>query len=284
MSSPELRVLPRSDTGSRSITELFHRINSVLPDTQHLVTVQGETLASAALELLRQHGYSQLPVLVGTEVIGIFSYRSFSEAVLELCSTKGNPKTLLADLTVEECYESAQFARVTDEFKSWFDALDVQNAVLVGEAHRLQGIVTPMDVLRYLYDVSKPFVLVAEIETSLRALMRMAVAPEKLAECASTSLAKQYLADQVPASLDDMTFHDYVQIIGDGRNWPSFEPIFRGSRERTRAKLEAMNELRNDVFHFRETSVEDYERLAALRDWMLTRARAAESRAKGGAV
>ena len=198
MSSPELRVLPQSDTGSRSITELFHRINSVLPDTQLLVTVQGETLASAALELLRQHGYSQLPVLVGTEVIGIFSYRSFSEAVLELCSTKGNPKTLLADLTVEECYESAQFARVTDEFKSWFDALDVQNAVLVGEAHRLQGIVTPMDVLRYLYDVSKPFVLVAEIETSLRALMRMAVSPERLAECALTSLAKQYVADQVP--------------------------------------------------------------------------------------
>src|SRR5271157_1203777 len=102
MSSPELRLHPPSDTGSRSITELFHRINSVLPDTQLLVTVQGETLASAALELLRQHEYSQLPVLVGTEVIGIFSYRSFSEAVLELCSTKGNPKTLLADLTVEE--------------------------------------------------------------------------------------------------------------------------------------------------------------------------------------
>ena len=141
-----------------------------------------------------------------------------------------------------------------------------------------------MDVLRYLYDVSRPFVLVAEIETSLRALIRMAVAPEKLAECASTALAKQYVGDQVPTDLDAMTFHDYVQIIGDGRNWPSFEPIFRGSRERTRAKLEEMSELRNNVFHFRETSVEDYERLAALRDWMLTRARATESRAKGGAV
>ena len=106
MSSPEFRLHPPSATESRSITELFHRINSILPDTQLLVTVQGETLASAALELLRQHGFSQLPVLVGAEVIGMFSYRSFSEAVLELCSSNGNPKTLLANLTVEECYES----------------------------------------------------------------------------------------------------------------------------------------------------------------------------------
>jgi predicted transcriptional regulator len=284
MGSFEPRLAPASVSEPVSITDLFHRINSVLPDDQQLLTIQGETLASTALDLMKRNGYSQLPVLVGTEVIGIFSYRSFSESVLEICSAKGNPKSLLADLTVEECYETVPFARVTDEFRSWFDALDVQNAVLVGEAHRLQGIVTPMDVLRYLYDVSKPFVLVAEIETSLRALIRMAVSSEKLAECASTALSKQYAADQVPTSLDAMTFHDYVQIIGDGRNWPSFEPIFRGSRERTRGKLEAMNELRNDVFHLREPSVEDYERLAGLRDWMLTRARAAESRAKGGAV
>jgi len=43
-----------------------------------------------------------------------------------------------------------------------------------------------------------------------------------------------------------------------------------------------MNELRNEIFHLREITVEDYERLAALRGWMLTRARATEDRAKEG--
>lgn len=284
MSFAEQRARPALDPVAGSITELFHRINRVLPDSQQLLTVPAEMLASQALEIMKQHGYSQVPVVVGTEVLGLFSYRSFSEAVLASSTSKGNAKSALGDLIVEECLETAQFARVTDEFKSWFDTLDEQNAVLVGEAHRLQGIVTPMDVLRYLYSVASPFVLVAEIELGLRALMRRAVTDARLAECATTSLTKAYPVEGIPKSLEEMTFHDYVQIIGDGRHWPLFETVFRGSRERTRAKLEAMGELRNNVFHFREINVEDYERLAALRDWMLTRARAAEARAKGGAA
>jgi len=282
MNSAGLRVLSTSENAEVSITELFHRINRLLPDSQKVLTVPGEILASEALGIMRKHGYSQVPVVVGTEVLGLFSYRSFSEAVLAISTSKGNPKNIFGNLIVEECLEKPEFARVTDEFKYWFDTLDKQDAVLVGEPHRLQGIVTPMDVLRYLYNVASPFVLVAEMELCLRALMRHVVSDEKLAECAETSLTECYTSERLPRILEEMTFHDYVQIIRDGRHWPLFEPVFKGSRERTRAKLEAMAELRNSVFHFHEINVEDYEHLVALRDWMLTRARAAEARAKGG--
>lgn len=282
MKSAELRVLSNSDHAEVSITELFHRINRLLPDSQEVLTVPGEMLASKALKIMRKHDYSQIPVAIGTEVLGLFSYRSFSEAVLAISPCKGNSKIDLGDLTVEECIEKAEFARVTDEFNYWFDTLDKRDAVLVGEAHRLQGIVTPMDVLRYLYSVASPFVLVAEIELSLRALIRHAVSDEKLSECAETSLATCYKPERLPKTLEEMTFHDYIQIIGDGRHWPFFEAVFRGSRERTRAKLQAMSELRNSVFHFRQITVEDYEHLSASRDWMLTRSRAAEARVKGG--
>ena len=282
MNSTELRVLSTSEHAKISITELFHRINRLLPDSQEVLTVPGEMLASEALKIMKKHDYSQIPVAVGTEVLGLFSYRSFSEAVLATSPCKGNSKSDLGDLTVEECIETAEFARVTDEFNYWFDTLDKRDAVLVGEAHRLQGIVTPMDVLRYLYSVASPFVLVAEIELSLRALIRHAVSDEKLVKCAETSLTTWYRPERLPKTLEEMTFHDYIQIIGDGRYWPLFVSVFKGTRERTRAKLEAMSELRNNVFHFREITVEDYEHLAASRDWMLTRARAAEARAKGG--
>ena len=40
----------------------------------------------------------------------------------------------------------------------------------VGDPDRLLGILTPMDVLRYLYGVASPFVQLAEIEVGLRAL------------------------------------------------------------------------------------------------------------------
>jgi len=283
MKALELRMLAISGrTEDVSITELFHRINRLLPDSQDVLTVPGEMLASEALKIMRQYGYSQLPVSVGTEVLGLFSYRSFSAAVLATAACRENSKIDLGDLTVEECVEKAEFARVTDEFNCWFDTLDKRDAGLVGEPSRLQGILTPMDVLRYLYRVASPFVLIAEIELSLRAMIRHAVTEKVIAECARTSLGKVYEPDSLPNSLEEMTFHDYIQIVCDGRHWPLFESVFKGNRARTRAKLDTMNELRNRIFHLHEVTVEDYETLAASRDWMLMRSRAAEARAKGG--
>jgi CBS domain-containing protein len=282
MSSNDRPVNGDSELAAASITNLFHRLNRVLPENQRMLTVPGEMMAFEALRLLRQHHFSQVPVVVAGEVLGLFSHRSFSDAILAVTASKG--RMALEKLTTEECLEKVEFARVTDEFESWFDWLDAHNAVLVGEADRLQGIVTPMDVLRYLYKVASPFVLVAEIEIGLRGLMRRVVPDEKLAECAKTSLSRLYVPERLPLILEDMTFHDYVQIIGDGRHWPLFEPVFKSTRERTRAKLEEMNDLRNNVFHFRKPSVEDHERLGTFRDWVLTRARAAEARAKDGAA
>lgn len=268
----------------RSVTELFHRLNSVLPIDQQIVSVLPETPVQEALGLLSKHGFSQLPVMVGQQVLGLFSYRSFSQAVIKLSGDVKFQRFNPREMFVEDCVERPTYARVTDEFRAWFDAIDKQDAVLVGDPNRLQGIVTAMDILRYLYGVASPFVLIAEIELSLRALMRLAVGRDELVACARTCL-KHYTEGTLPTDLEDMTFGDYVQIIGDGRNWEHFQPIFKGERIGTRAKLEQVRDLRNDVFHFRrEITVEDHETLSALRDWMLLKATAAEARTKGGAA
>jgi CBS domain-containing protein len=242
-----------------------------------------ETPVQEALDLLNTHGFSQLPVMVGQQVLGMFSYRSFSQAVIKLSGNAKNQKFNAQEMFVEECLDRPTYARITDEFRTWFDAIDKQDALLVGDPNRLQGIVTAMDILRYLYGVASPFVLIAEIELSLRALIRLAVNQEEFVACAKTCL-KNYSESNLPTDLEHMTFHDYVQIIGDGRNWNYFQPVFKGDRARTRAKLEQVGELRNDVFHFRrEITTEDYETLSALRDWMLLKATAAEARRQGGA-
>ena len=174
------------DAETRSVTELFHRLNSVLPVDQEVIKVLPDTPVQDALNLLSKHGFSQLPVMVGHDVLGIFSYRSFSKAVIKLSretkSAKFSPLTMFG----EDCIEKPKYARVTDEFREWFDAIDQQDAVLVGDPNRLQGIVTAMDILRYLYGVASPFVFVAEIELSLRALIRLAVTTDQLAACAKT--------------------------------------------------------------------------------------------------
>ena len=263
------------------ITELFHRVNSVIPDEQELLTVDPIMAVSDAMDLLEKHGFSQAPVVVGREVLGLFSYQTFSRAVITYSreATKSRKFDPL-ELTVEECMEPRPpFARVTDEFVEWFDVLDRCDYVLVGSPDRLQGIVTAMDILRYLYRVASPFVLIGEVELALRALMQMAVDGETLATCARECLKDKYEPDKMPTQLHEMTFNDYIQIVGDGRGWPHFEPLLGGNRVRTRAKLEQLRDIRNIIFHFRrEITVEEHQTLAANRDWMLRKVRAATAR------
>ena len=283
MNPQEVLKVVTGESEDPSLTAVFHRLNSVLPEDQKMVTVRPETKASEALHIMRQHGFSQLPVIVGNEVLGLFSYRSFAHAVLATATeTSGRPISPI-DLTVDECIEKAVFARVTDEFNQWFDALDSHDAVVMDGPDRLLGIVTAMDVLKYLYGVASPFVMVAEIEARHPGPYPLCGRRDRTGRVARTALASTYEPDRLPTELEEMTFHDYLQIIGDGRNWSRFEAVFGGTRQRTRARLEQMNGLRNSVFHFRKVTAEDYEKLADHRDWMLMKVRTAEARAKGGA-
>ena len=144
------------------------------------------------------------------------------------------------------------------------------------------GILTPMDFLRYLYNVASPFVLVSEIELALRALIGIALAPDKLAAVARRALASAYGGeDKVPISLEEMTFDNYQSIISRDDTWNLFEPFFRGTRTRTSAKLKEVGAIRNDLFHFkREIILRDHETLAAHRNWLLNKIKQAETRRK----
>jgi len=266
-----------------SLTKAFHRLGQILPDEQKLEVIPPETLVKDALNLMAEHGFSQLPVGVQGHIVGLFSYRSFSRKVVELGQELIKQKQLPGDLEVEECLEKPVFAHIGTEFSSLFDAMDTEDVILIGQPERLQGILTAIDILRYLYGVASPFVLIAETELGLRGLILRSVDKSELRACCDQSL-KYYAEDKRPYRLEDMTFSDYVTIVGDGRNWPHFKPVFRGDRVRTRAKLEEVGRLRNDVFHFRrEITTEEYERLTDLRDWMLRKAIAVESSEKGGA-
>ena len=257
------------------LTELFHRLNSLIPDEQKLETIPPSMAAAEAIDLMRKRRFSQLPVVEENEVLGVFSYRSFALEVVKMDKEKVPPGSLL----VEDFIEKISFARVTDEFNEVFNCLDHDDAVLIGEPNRLQAIVVPMDVLRYLYGVANPYVLVGELELGIRGLMRWCQGDGQLAECAKKSLSSIYTPERLPSRLEDMTFNDYVQIIGDGRNWLQFETAFGSTRERTRGKLERIRDLRNDLFHFkREVSVQDHEELANYRDWLLRRIRMTEAK------
>lgn len=267
-------------TSVEEVSKIFHRLNRLLPENQSIVSVAPSAKVKDVLDIMKRYKFSQLPVVEGSEVLGLFSYRSFSEKILKFRISSG----LIGDLPVEEFTESIKFARGTDEFSSIFENLDNDNAVLVGEPDRLQGIVTSMDVLRYLYGIASPFVLLAEVELTIRALICLAVNGELLEQCiriAWTSVERDI--EDLPTELCDLTFNDYILIISHGNNWEYFFPVFGGMRQRVRTKLEDLRDLRNTVFHFKkELTWEEHEYLAELRDWLLRIARIADARNRGG--
>jgi predicted transcriptional regulator len=266
--------------GPDRLSELFHMVNRILPEDQSVRSVPPDTTAKNALGLMQEHGFSQLPVVEKNSVLGMFSYRAFA---LEVANS--DPKLDVNSLPVEDFLEhdKPEYARLSDEFRGLISTLDEKDSVVVSGPEDLIAILTPMDVLRYLYSVANGFVLIEEIEVTLRALIREAVPdPETFSACVAMSLSSKYKDDKLPQCVEEMTFEEYIGLLRDGRNWQHFHPVFGSTRDRVRGKLEPIRDLRNDVFHFRrELSAEDHQQLSVCRDWLLRCSRKVNARREG---
>jgi len=268
MSAQSEAVRARSVTPSPDGPDPFHRVNDVLPIDQELVSVAFDTPVTNALATMKAKGYSQLPVMAGGQVLGIFSHRSFANKVPELSGKKVDPD----QLPVGEFIEPAKFVHVMDDLGDTLKVLDKDDAILVGSRDRLQGILTTWDLVKHLYRISSPYILLKEIELALREIIRRSISWEKLQEVMKQALKDVYDPDDMPTSLEKMTVSDYAQVIGYGDARQYFQEAFgRGDYQRntTRAKLLEVGRLRNDVFHFkRQLDNADIDKLVAHRDWI----------------
>jgi len=144
----------------RSLKDLFHLIKKVLPDEQEPLAFHPEMTVEDALSVMREKNFSQVPVVAGREVLGVFTYRSFAAGIVKLPGSELKPLIL----PVEEFLEDLKFAQITDDLAALIDEFDIKDAVLVGLSDRLQGIVTTVDALKYFYRVASPYVILFEVE------------------------------------------------------------------------------------------------------------------------
>lgn len=280
--APDLRILDATaSSGLDLATDLFHRINRIIPSEQRVLTVHPTCLARDAITLMQSSGYSQLPVVDQGHVLGVFSFRSFArEAARVQLEDLQREKYAPGDLRVDEFLEKFEFARVTEEMDRVFHAMDRDNGVLIGAPERLIGILTPMDFLRYLYKVASPFVMVSEIELAVRALIRAVMTNEEIRAAATRCLSAGYGGDdKVPTSLEAMTFDNYQTLVAHGETWKRLQLVFGGTRNRAGAKLKQVSQIRNDLFHFkREITDADHGTLSHCREWLLTKVKQIKAR------
>jgi CBS domain-containing protein len=264
----------------RTLSDLFHLVKRLVPEHQQLITIAPASPVSEALRLMREHNFSQLPVTVGDEVLGLFSYRSFALKLPEVLGHSRNaaPLTLHVDLFLD----SPTYANGRDEIADYFTALDTQAAVLVGSPDRVHAVVTSSDALAYFYAAASPYYLLGEGEVAIRELIGASISKEQLQECIQRSLKQHYetnLKQELPTSLDGLTLNDLVMLLRYRGTWELFETTFGKNQDYATAKLAKLPGLRNDVFHFkRQLTLEDLETLRQARDWLLGRVKQADAR------
>ena len=154
--------------------------------------------------------------------------------------------------------------------------LEYHDAVLVESPHGLQAVGTAHDVLKYFYNVARPFVLLQEIELSLREIIRERAPGDRLAECVGRSIRQKYEMQgrPLPTNLSDMEVEDYGTIICSSANWSLFEPVFGSNLPLVKSKFKRVRTIRNAVFDFRDSvSIQDHETLAATRHWLFDKLR-----------
>jgi CBS domain len=104
----------------RSLRDLFHLVRQVLPEDQQIVFLGPDTPVADALALMRERGFDQLPVVEGSEVLGVFSYRSFAQGIPRLPVPVRTRLTDILTLPVDNFYERLRFAQISENSRrSW---------------------------------------------------------------------------------------------------------------------------------------------------------------------
>jgi hypothetical protein len=133
--------------------------------------------------------------------------------------------------------------------------------------------VTSADAVEFLWQATKPFVLIQEIELAVRHLMQSACTGEDLADrIRAIPLPNR---NPVPTTLVELSLGEMINVLTHGPNFGEyFRRTFGQSRELVLSYLQGVPKIRNQVFHFRDdASVEQLEALLNARDWLLRKIR-----------
>lgn len=226
------------DPGRVEMREPVPRLGNVAAARRLPLSVTANDDIGKALTLMMQHGYSQLPVMNSPRsrrVDGMVSWSSVGEAWLA-----GRESAVVRDcmgpppkvLSVREPLLHAVREVLAGE------------AILVrGRDERIQGIVTADDISVEFIELTEPFLLVGEIEAQVRTLIEPHFALEEL-----QSARDPAAGDREIATVDDLTFGEYVRLLEQEGNWERLGT--RLDRVTFCKMLGEVRSIRNEVMHF----------------------------------
>jgi predicted transcriptional regulator len=148
----EAGTIDSSYTKVKTIFDVLERLETktkiqeekVVPT--HIVSVQQTEPVSKVVQLMKDHGYSQIPVFKGKQSVGSISEKSILRQILA-----GKDMGQISQLLASEIMEDAFPQLAEDAPLSLISSLlQVYPAVLVSKKGDVTGILTKADLLRML--------------------------------------------------------------------------------------------------------------------------------------
>lgn len=148
----EAGTIDSSYTKVKTIFEVLERIefkNKVQGEKvlhNEVVSIQKEEPVSEVVRIMKEYGYSQIPVFNGKQSVGSISEKTILRQILS-----GKDLEQISKLSTEEIMEEA-FPQINEDAPLALitSLLQTYSAVLVSKKGSLKGIITKADLLRML--------------------------------------------------------------------------------------------------------------------------------------
>jgi CBS domain-containing protein len=221
---------------STAPTDPTYRIGRLDAANRAPVAVPPDATLSAAVTLMLQNDFSQLPVMTtDREVKGVVSWKSVGSRL-----SLGTPC-----LCVRDCMD--RHPEIISDETSLFRAIELivrDDFVLVRKAdRRICGIVTAADLGETLEQLGRPFLLLGEIENHIRALIDGRFSQQDLRDARNPADGSREVND-----VSDLTLGEYIRLVENPDRWEKLR--LRVDRAHFVKELEDIARIRNDVMHF----------------------------------
>lgn len=215
------------------------------------VSISPDKPLCEAITLMLTHDYSQLPVMsTDRNVRGVVSWKTIGSklALKQTCEH------------VRDCMEKPRVVQIEDSLFSAITDISEYDYVLVQASDRtICGIVTATDFSEQFRTLGEPFLLIGEIENSIRKLIH---GKFKASELAAVKDGDD--KDRKVAGVSDLTFGEYVRLLENEKRWNKVGLAL--DRAEFVKRLDKIREIRNDIMHFEPEGIDDDD-LKTLRDF-----------------
>lgn len=226
-----------------------HTVSDV--PSHEIECVNDDVSLISALEIMFENDYTQLGIKREDEIVGMVSYRSISR-ILSILKTLNVEKDLPGRQVGIAIEELKPVVEPHDDLLVLFDLLSENPYVVIHDSEASSyRILTNYDLLQYLQDSIEPFLIIEDIERSVRDIMKDAVTEDLDGELQNFFSEMNI---RTPDALTDCSFGHYSQFIS--QNWYYFDDYFEEDGDFVRQLLSEVGDVRNKIFHFRSDTYE----------------------------